>query len=100
MLLKILTLVVIAWFVLRTARNLLRAVVHDQMNPRGPMAGQNNARQRHTGSTTSHSRPHDPASREKSGSDRPTVIHRRRQSEETRPRNEEQDVEDARFRDI
>jgi len=83
MLLKILILAVIAWFVLRAARNLLRAVAHDVSGPG--------------------SRPHDPSVRDGSGSDRTTVIHRRRQSGNVRREQveqDEQDVEDARFRDL
>lgn len=72
MLLKTLILVVIAWFVLRAARNLIKAVTHDQG--------------RH--------QPHSDSSGPQ------TIINRHGRVERDERERPEENVEDAKFRDL
>lgn len=78
MLLKILILAVIAWFILRAAKNLITAVARGQGIPE--------------------SRQDDPRGR---SPDRPTVVRRHPDAAPGRPiKSDESNVEDARFRDL
>jgi hypothetical protein len=110
MLLKTLVLVVLAWFVIRAAGNLIRAATTgDGIPESGPRGDRRfDGRRSERGAARSGRtgpggvRPGRAGSAD-SGSAPPIVVHRRRGAEagsSASPRHDDEDIEDARFEDL